>query len=116
MSSNIQIPKICGQCGKDFIARTTVTKCCSARCRKKFYKKKKTEEKIEAVGSIVIQKKEYIISKFTGKEYLSISEVCDLLSTSRMTLYRRIKAGDIKAGKLGNKTIIKRTEIEKLFI
>ena len=40
MSSNIQIQRVCEFCGNEFTARTTVTKLCSAKCRKANYKAK----------------------------------------------------------------------------
>ena len=38
MASNIKVQKICQQCGKEFTARTTVTRCCGDACAKKAYK------------------------------------------------------------------------------
>ena len=115
MSSNIRIPKICQFCGGEFIAKTTVTKYCSNNCSKRGYKKRKRAEKIEAVGNLETQKMEFNQDAIGNKDFLSISETCTLLGASRMTLYRQIKKGTIKAAKLGSRTIIKRTEIEKLF-
>lgn len=40
MSSNIRIVKVCEYCKKEFMARTTVTKCCSDPCAKGLYKLK----------------------------------------------------------------------------
>jgi predicted DNA-binding transcriptional regulator AlpA len=48
MSSNLRIKKVCEQCGKVFIAKTTVTKCCSDPCAKKYYKAQKRQTKVEA--------------------------------------------------------------------
>lgn len=50
------------------------------------------------------------------KEFLSISEVCMLLGASRWTIYRLVESGKVKAAKLGRKTLIKRVEIDNLFI
>lgn len=116
MSSNIRIPRICEQCGQEFIAKTTVTKNCSALCRKRYYKNLKRIEKLEGVNSIPVQKKEFIQNKISDKEFLSIAEACQLLGAGRTTLYRMIKAGSIGVAKLGTRTIIKKTELEKLFI
>ncbi len=115
MSSNIRIPRVCEQCGKEFIAKTTVTKNCSPICRKRYYKNLKRIEKLDNVNSIPVQKKEFIQTKMSDKEYLSISEACQLLGTGRTTLYRIIKGGTLKAAKIGTRTIIKKSEIEKLF-
>jgi hypothetical protein len=35
MSSNLRIVKICEYCKQEFIARTTVTQCCSDACAKR---------------------------------------------------------------------------------
>lgn len=115
MSSNMRIPKICQECGNDFIAKTTVTQYCCDRCAKTAYKKRKREQKVDAIPTLTEQKKTQTAKVVANKEFLSIKETCQLLGTSRMTLYRQIKSGGILAAKVGSRTIIKRTEIEKLF-
>ena len=115
MSSNIQIPKTCQNCGKVFTAKTIVTKFCSHRCASQNYKKRKREEKIQEVAPIVVQQVQFNQEQLKDKEFLSIKEACFLIGASRMTLYRQIKQGTIQVAKLGRRTIIKRSEIEKLF-
>jgi len=115
MSSNIEITKVCQECGKEYIARTTVTRFCSHECARKNYKKRKRAEKLNQVKSPTDQKAEYDSQKLNAKEFLSIADTCQLLGASRMTIYRQIKNGTINAAKIGRRTIIKRTEIEKLF-
>ena len=115
MGSKIEIPKICQHCGKEFIAKTTVTQFCGQKCAAKSYRQRMKSKKVEAVSSVSIQKKDYSLNQFQDKEYLSISEVCQLLGASRMTIYRQIKNGNINAIKLGRRTIIRKSDIEKLF-
>lgn len=115
MSSNIEIPMVCQHCGESFIAKTTVTKFCSHKCASRNYKKRKREEKVEKVAPIVVQKMEFNQEQLKHKDFLSVDETCKLLGASRMTIYRQIKAGNIRAAKIGSRTIIKRTEIDKLF-
>ena len=115
MSSNIKITKICLQCGREFTAKTTVTKFCSHRCAAKNYKQRKKEEKLHRVEPLTKQRTEFTLSQLKDKEYLSIADTCRLLGASRMTIYRQIKKGNINAYKLGRRTIIKRSDIEKLF-
>ena len=115
MSSSIEVPKICQDCGKSFIAKTTVTKFCSHKCASRNYKKRKREGKIDEVAPIVVQRIEYNQEQLKHKDFLSVDETCKLLGASRMTIYRQIKAGNIRAAKIGSRTIIKRTEIDKLF-
>lgn len=116
MSSNIRIPKICQHCGNEFVAKTTVTKFCGDDCAKRAYKKRKRDEKVRGVAPVAIQKQEHNQNYLKHKDFLSIAETCELLGTSRMTIYRQIKNGSIQSAKIGRRTIIKRTEIEKLFL
>lgn len=109
------MPKICQHCGNEFIAKTTVTKYCGDNCAKRAYKKRKRAEKIQEVTPVAVQKAMYNEQALKDKEFLSIAETCELLGSSRMTLYRQIKKGSIHAAKLGRRTIIKRSEIDKLF-
>lgn len=115
MSNSIEILKICQDCGKSFIAKTTVTKFCSHKCASRNYKKRKREENVVEVAPIVVQRIEYNQEQLKDKDYLSVEETCKLLGASHMTIYRQIKAGNIRAAKIGSRTIIKRTEIDKLF-
>ncbi|MFA8436778.1 MAG: helix-turn-helix transcriptional regulator [Marinifilaceae bacterium] len=115
MSSNMRIPKICQHCGTEFIAKTTTTKFCSHRCSQKAYKVRKRKEKVERVKVLDEQKVQFNLNQVEDKPFLSIQEACQLLGASRMTLYRQIKKGTFKVGKLGRRTIIQRSEIEKIF-
>lgn len=107
MSSNIEILKICQHCEKTFIARTTVTKFCSQKSTSRNYKKRKRDEKLQQVAPVSVQRMEFNQEQLKHKDFLSIDETCKLLGTSRMTIYRQIKSGNIKAGKIGRRTIIK---------
>ncbi|PWJ56014.1 excisionase family DNA binding protein [Dyadobacter jejuensis] len=115
MSSNIRVPKICQHCGTEFIAKTTVTQFCGDGCAKRAYKKRNRDAKVQEIAPVVIQKHNFNQQQVAEKDFLSIEETCKLLGASRMTLYRQIKKGTIRAGKIGRRTIIKRTEIDKLF-
>jgi len=113
MSSNIRIEKTCLHCGEIFIAKTTVTKYCSDNCAKRAYKKRKRQEKLQAVDtSSSLSIPEHSIKT---KDFLSIQEACKLLGTSRWTIYRMIDRKQLKSAKLGRRTIIMRTDIENLF-
>jgi excisionase family DNA binding protein len=116
MSSNIHINRICQHCKKEFIARTTVTKYCSDNCAKRAYKLRMKEGKIQASHEETRSLKERPIEEIKSKEFLSIAEAGKLLGISKRTLYRMIARNELKIGKAGNRTIIKRSEIDKLFI
>ena len=53
MSSNIRVQRICQFCGKEFTARTTVTKYCSDVCAKRAYKARKRTEKVEISNNAI---------------------------------------------------------------
>jgi excisionase family DNA binding protein len=109
MSSNIRVEKTCESCGEKFIAKTTVTQCCSNLCAKRLYKKRKREEKVQKTIDRENERKPFN-PVVTQKEFL-----CQLIGASRWTIYRMIEKGKLKAAKLGSRTIIKRKEIDILF-
>lgn len=116
MSSNIRIQRICQYCNTEFTAKTTVTKYCSDNCAKRAYKARKRVEKIEASKKVTIATIQKPIEELKAKEFLTVREMSQLLSCSVRTGYRLIKEKKIKAVNLGErKTIIKRSEIDKLF-
>lgn len=115
MSSNIRVNKVCQYCGKDFEAKKTTSKTCSDHCAKMNYKARQRAAKVEAVVLETKQVKQKPIEDLKAKEFLSISDVCDLLGISRWTIWRSIKRNDINALKIGKRTLIKRSEIDKLF-
>jgi excisionase family DNA binding protein len=115
MSSNIRIKRICEFCSNEFEAKTTVTKYCGDTCAKKGYKARKRSEKIEGSDKQVKQVLLRPIEEIKTKDFLSIAEACKLIGVSRMTIYRSIGRGVLKAGKIGRRTIIRRSELENIF-
>lgn len=117
MSSNIRLIRICQFCGKEFEAKTTVTQCCSDKCSKRWYKKKKQNEKVEASN---VETKRIImkpLEDIKAKEFLTVRDVAKLLTCSRQTIYNLINNGTLKATNLARKkTLVKRSEIDKLFL
>ena len=116
MSSNIRLEKTCNFCGNPFTAKTTVTQFCSDNCAKRAYKQRKRSAKIETA---IQEEKQKVAASFNPvvvqKDFLSIDETCQLLGASRWTIYRLIDKGQLKAGKLGSRTIISRVAIDNLF-
>ena len=120
MSSKIEVLKICEFCGKEFIARTTVTRFCTHKCNQRSYKKRVKEQKL---GKVIEKTNEQKIIAATDvdlevikqKEFLSIKEIIKLLNISERTVYRLLKKGTIPSTKLNGRTIIKRSDIDKLF-
>lgn len=115
MSSNIRLERICQYCGKDFIAKTTVTQYCGDVCAKRAYKAKQKQVKVEASKEEMKAIREKSVAELNAKEYLSITETCQLLGLSRWTVWRAIKSNELPAVKVGRRAIIKRSHLDKLF-
>ena len=114
MSSNIRIEKTCLYCGELFIARTTVTKYCSHICSRRAYKKRQRQAKLQAVAATSTEAlPEHSIH---AKNFLSVQETCRLLGISRWTVYRMIARKQLKTAKLGRRIIIKKEDLDTLFI
>lgn len=116
MSSNILVNRICMFCGKEFVAKKTVTKCCSDGCAKRAYKARKRAEKIELSNRETQKIKDEPKETIKDKEFLTVSDVAQLLNSSRQTIYNLIAKGTLKAVNLSKrKTLLKRSEIDKIF-
>ncbi|MBN2166801.1 MAG: helix-turn-helix domain-containing protein [Marinilabiliaceae bacterium] len=114
MSSNIEVKRICQHCSKEFTARTTVTKYCSDKCSKAAYKARKRAEKVNRSNTETTRIKQQPIEDIKAKDYLNVNEVCKLIGISRRTVYRLIEQGDIKKIKIGSRTLIKRSALNRL--
>jgi excisionase family DNA binding protein len=116
MSSNIRVNKICEYCQKEFEARKTTTKTCSDNCAKLLYKAKQKALKIETVQFETRRIKAKPIEDLKAKEFLTVRDLARLLNCSKRTAYYLIENGNIKAVNIAQrKTLIKRSEIDKLF-
>lgn len=118
MSSNHIFKKTCVNCGVEFEAKTLYTRYCSALCNKRHYKKVKREEKIQSVlnPQPTTKIKKPFDPTVQQKDYLNIDEAATLIGASRRTMQRLITKGSLKVTKIGRRTIIKRTDIDTLFI
>lgn len=114
MSSNIKVQRICQHCSKEFIARTTVTKYCSDKCSKAAYKARKRAEKVKQSNTETTRIRQQPIEQIKAKAYLSINEVCQLLGISRRTVYRLMERGELRKIKIGSRTVIKRSALNRL--
>ncbi len=116
MSSNIQVQRICQHCGKEFTARTTVTRFCSKPCNSAAHKAKARLGKVEISNKETQLVKTKSIEQLKAKEFLSVRDVATLLGCSVRSVYYYIESGNIKAVNLGQRiTRIKRSELDKLF-
>ncbi len=116
MSSNLKIKRVCHQCKSEFVAQKTTTKFCSHRCASRAYKGNLRSLKIELSNKENESISTNQITELQAKDYLSVSEACMIIGISRRTLYRLIKLGKVPVGKFGNRTIIRRLDIDGIFI
>jgi len=115
MSSKFKIIRICEYCGSEFLAHTTKTRYCSHKCNSAHYKAKKRSKKIENSEIQTEQQKNIPIEELKQKPFLSISETVKILGISRKTVYRMIQRKEIGYAKAGSRTIIRRSDLDKLF-
>lgn len=116
MSSKIEVQRICQHCSKEFTARTTVTKFCGDDCAKRAYKERVKVAKIEASNNETQRIKNKPNEELRGKEFLTVRQVSKVIGCSRQNVYKLINTGKLKATNiLLKKTIIKRSEVDKLF-
>lgn len=116
MSSNIRITRVCDFCSNEFTAQTTRTRYCSHKCNSRHYKALQKGQKIEASNQETRQKLNSDIEAVKAKEFLTVPDLAKLLNCSTRTAYNLINRGDVKAVKISDrKTLIKRSEIDKLF-
>ena len=117
MSSNIKINLICVECANDFTAKTTVTKYCSKKCNTRAYKRGKSSEKLLPIIQKTKRIQQKVIENLSLKEFLSVTEVSKLIGCSRQNVYKLINSGKLKATNLLlKKTIVKRVDLDQLFI
>ena len=115
MSSNIQVTRVCQFCRNEFTARTTVTKYCSHACASRAYKARQRGAKVETSNAETVQTLSAPVIELQTKDFLSVSEACQLLNVSRWTLARAIKDERLKAVRLGKRIVIKRSDVDRLF-
>lgn len=116
MSSNIRVQRVCQFCGKDFEAKTTVTKFCSDNCSKRGYKERVRKSKIAQSEDEVKAVKRKPLADIHAKSYLTVGDVALLLESSEQAIYDMINSRRLMATNLGiRKTRILRADIDKLF-
>lgn len=116
MSSNIRINRICQNCGKEFVARTTVTRYCGDSCAKKGYKKSKRVEVFKPINEETIRLRRLQMEELKAREFLSVSQAAKILGCCRQNVYKLIRSGKLPAKNLLlKKTMVRRTDIDRLF-
>lgn len=111
----MEVQRKCQWCGKPFIAHTMVTRFCSKSCTEKAYKDRKRRQKLQEYEAKQNEQPMQEVGIVGGKPFLSPAEAATLLGISRATIYRHMAAGIIRALQLRGRTIIRKSDIEKMF-
>lgn len=111
----MEIQRKCQWCGKPFIAHTMVTRYCSKSCNEKAYKEKKRKQRLQEYEERQNEQPMQEVGIVGSKLYLSPAETATLLGISRATIYRHMAVGIIRALQLRGRTIIRKSDIEKMF-
>lgn len=116
MSSNITVIRVCEHCGKDFTARTTVTRFCSDLCAKRNYKQRQKEKKINQSNKETEVKKQSrvkLIKDVSRLDYLNPTDTARLLMCSVRNVYKLIDSGKLPYAQLSEKKrLISRNDID----
>ena len=110
----MDIEKKCQWCGKTFIAHSFNARFSSKQCIDTAYKHKERMKKMKEYEVELLKNSDYIpmVSK---KNFLTPTEAAKLLGIDRSTVYRYLARKELKARQFRGKTIIRRTDIEKMF-
>lgn len=121
MSSNMRIQKVCEGCGKEFIAKTTVTRCCGDRCAKRLYKRRKQQEKLERIRHENRREKvEKVLyqtlvqsesSQPIVKELLNTLEMAFVVGVSKRSFQRQLAIKDIPRIYIGKRILFRKEEV-----
>ncbi len=113
MSSTIEISKICGWCGKEFIARKCSTKYCCKRCSEHAYKAEKRKEHVARCNEKAVETEK--VKQSGNNEYMTPRQCAALLGLCVRTIYYHLEANLIPCIRLKGKTLISRASIDKMF-
>jgi len=91
-----------------------VTKYCSLKRAQRAYKARVRKERIKNSNIQTHKKLFKPIEEISNKPFLNIIEVYQLIGVCRKTIYNLIQRGELKAGKIGDRVIIKRESIDTL--
>lgn len=121
----MEIVKKCEWCHKTFIAQMVTARFCSSKCCDKAYryKRKVQSGKYTPADSSIdlstlsrrVNERKHLNESLKDKQFLSPSEAAKLLGVCRSTIYNYLWHQDLKAKQFRGKTIIRRSDIEKLF-
>lgn len=107
---SLNLERTCKVCGATFRPSTLESYCCSTKCSKLAWNRKKYEEKQNELMNHLRRLSE------TSSEYLSVQEAVEIYHVNSHSLYRWIRKGQIPHIVIGKKKIrVKKVDIENMF-
>ena len=121
----MEIVKKCEWCHKTFIGQMVTARFCSSKCCDQAYryKRKVQSGKYTPADSNIdlstlsrrVDERKHFNDTLKDKQFLSPSEAAKLLGVCRSTIYNYLALQELRAKQFRGKTIIRRSDIEKLF-
>ena len=120
----MEIVKKCEWCHKTFIGQMVTARFCSSKCCDQAYRYKRkvasgkyTPASNDDLSTLArrVDERKHLNESLKDKQFLSPSEAAKLLGVCRSTIYNYLWHQDLKAKQFRGKTIIRRSDIEKLF-
>jgi excisionase family DNA binding protein len=116
MSSNLSVNKVCEVCKMVFVAKTTVTRFCSTKCRKTKSREKNRDSNTEKKKADELLIENQYFDEIKNKDFLTVKDAAQLLNMSSKTVYRLIEREVINSVQFSErKTLIRRSDIERYF-
>ena len=106
--------KICEWCGSKFTAKKATTRFCCQRCANLAYKKNIREANKDIVDRKAGIVRDEKIERNTP-EIMSANIAAEYLGVHRATIYRYMEKGILKCRQLPGKTIIRKSDVQRLF-
>lgn len=121
----MEIVKKCEWCHKTFIGQMVTARFCSSKCCNQAYRYKRYVQSgkctppdstidLSTLSRRVDEKKQFN-DTLKDKQFLSPAEAAELLGVCRSTIYNYLGQHELKAKQFRGKTVIRRSDIEKLF-
>lgn len=116
VASKIKIKKVCEWCGQEYYALKVTTRFCCKKCNDQAYKAKMRKTFLDDAEREFKDKTiREPLRKLNEKIYLDVVEAATLLGLTRMSLYKLIYSGKLKASKLSSRlTVIIRADIDAM--
>ena len=107
----MKILKNCLVCGTQFIGSMVTSKYCCRKCERVAFRQREAEKKKKAKENAYPA----IHSELETKQFLTPKNLQDLLGDSRASVYRFFEFGIIKAVRIRQRTLVRRSDLEAYF-